>query len=191
MTRRGRLPTDHIRAICTAAAVALALTSAAGSAENEFELAPGVSNSGFVAEDEKAWEEQAAQLPLYPADRSAGRVTLPVPGTNYTYTLHLGSLSIGGDEVVRYSITITSPAGVENVMYEGLRCRNARFKTYAYGSAGEWSKAVYPAWRPITRGAGLGFRKVLYKDYFCDDLKQPYERDQIVAALQQSDPSRR
>lgn len=169
----------------------LALLPFPGQTETEFELAPTELNPHFVGKEKKAWEELEVNVPAYPGIEFASGVALYVLGSEYTYILDINALSSDEDGVVRYSIAITSPTGANNILYEGLRCKTAQYKTYAYGSQGKWSEAVFPAWRKVTRGAGLEFRKVLYKNYFCDEMEEPFDRAQIVASLQQSERARR
>lgn len=186
MWRRGFIYSAFHRLACWTAVLGLAVPLTVA-AENEFELGPTELNPHFVGKEKKAWEEQAVVLPSFPRTESDGLITLPVWGTDYRYTIDLSALTADPDGVVRYSIAITSTTGARNIFYEGLRCQTAQYKTYAYGSQGGWSEAVYPAWRTVTRGAGLDFRKVLYKDYFCDEMQQPREREKIVADLKHAD----
>lgn len=54
------------------------------------------------------------------------------------------------DSVVRYVMVATSPSGVRNVMYEGLRCATGEVKTYArYLPDGRWSPAADAPWRSV------------------------------------------
>lgn len=175
---------------CAAAAAGFGGTVAVA-AETEFEVGPTELNPGFVGKKKKAWQEQAVTLPSLPATGADTSITLSVVGSDYRYILDLDTLSVDADGVVRYAVTVVSSSGARNQFYEGLRCQTAQYKTYAYESQGKWREAVYPAWRRVTRGAGLDFRRVLYQDYFCDDLEQPRGREEIIADLKRADRARR
>jgi len=172
--------------ICIVAALGGPFSTAIG-AETEFEVAPTELNPNFVGKEKKPWEEQAVVLPPYPENESASTITLPIVGTDYIYTMDLDALSADPDGVIRYSIAVTAPTGISNLFYEGMRCLKAEYKTYAYGNQGKWNKAVYAAWRRVTRGAGLDFRRALYQGYFCDEMSQPFDRQRIVELLKETD----
>jgi len=50
-------------------------------------------------------------------------------------------ISVGADEVVRYTLVLESRSGVRNLSFEGLRCTpNGAFKVYAYGNQGRFER---------------------------------------------------
>ncbi len=77
-------------------------------------------------------------------------------------------MSVGADEVIRYTIVITSPAGARNVAHEGMRCETAERRVYAFGRAdGSWSTPRRSAWVRIVENNLNRHHAALFKDYFC------------------------
>ena len=60
---------------------------------------------------------------------------------------------------------VRSPAGVENVTFEGLRC-SGEYRVYAVGQAGGGWSGRPGQWRPVPRDARLG-QNALMRRYFC------------------------
>lgn len=117
--------------------------------------------------EKKEFREIEVVLPAYPAQPDLLQF-LPRRNSKNRYFIDRKSVSIGGDQVVRYSVVIKSSSDVENTSYEGIRCETSEFKTYAYGSKGsEWSKARNPQWRKI-ENSSADHRFTLSRDYFCD-----------------------
>ena len=63
---------------------------------------------------------------------------------------------------MRYVVTATSPSGVENVLYEGLRCDTGEATTYARWNSSEqrWTMQQSWTWRPIS---GLAVTRIALK----------------------------
>lgn len=71
-------------------------------------------------------------------------------GSSLVYGVDPATLRIGNDGIVRYVMVATSRTGVRNVVYEGIRCSSAEFKTYARHSAeGGWRLLDKPEWRSM------------------------------------------
>jgi hypothetical protein len=150
------------------AALAVALAGCAGSTAPSTKTPQRgmMQDIGGVIEEKKFKDIEPA-LPTYPQD--AGLLEF-LPRRNSTFHSYIDrqSVSIGADQVVRYSMVIKSPSGAVNTSYEGLRCKTSEFKVYAFGSdAGQWANVPDVQWRKIPRLSG-DFRFALYKDYFCD-----------------------
>lgn len=100
--------------------------------------------------DEAEWKE--APVPAPPAFDVAKLVTLDVsPNSTLVYGVDPATIQISlSDSVVRYVMVATSPSGVTNVMYEGIRCSTGEFKTYArYLADGRWQMLENPQWRSL------------------------------------------
>jgi len=139
--------------------------------------------------EESDWERQnfprqqasddSAPPPAYPAP--AHLLEFPVIGANgFRFFIDGSTLAPDKDGVVRYVLVARSPDGVDNVTYEGLRCRSAEQRIFALGRDGSWTTAR-GAWRPISAPR----HRVLYDEYFCPQsvaIRTAYEG---VLALQQ------
>jgi hypothetical protein len=100
--------------------------------------------------DEPDWKE--SEVPVPPAFDVSKLVTFEVSaGSSLVYGVDPASIRITpSDGVVRYVMVASSASGARNVMYEGLRCSTAEFKTYArYSADGRWSPVSNPEWRSL------------------------------------------
>jgi hypothetical protein len=100
--------------------------------------------------DEPDWKE--SEVPAPPAFDVSKLVTFDVSGgSSLVYGVDPASIRIThSDGLVRYVMVATSASGARNVMYEGLRCSTAEFKTYArYSADGRWSPVSNPEWRSL------------------------------------------
>jgi CNP1-like family len=157
-----------------AAALCLVVASACGQPEEK---------SDWEREHEKRLppSENEVSLPAYPRERdliefSAG------PTSEFRYFVDGNSLSVGSDGIVRYTLVARSPAGVENVSYEGMRCTSAELRVYALGRERTWS-VTQSAWRPMEPRSMPAWHRVLYRDYFCRYREPVASREQALYVL--------
>ncbi len=120
-------------------------------------------------EEDKPWVEVAAQLPPYP--KAENLIPFNVSSaTRNKFFIDAGSISVGTDKVVRYTVVIEAAGGAKNVSFEGLRCESAERRLYAYGHPdGTWSKARNAGWESIKLRSLLSYQKALFEDHFCPD----------------------
>lgn len=137
----------------------------------------------YAAPEERQWKELALELPPYPDPARLRGGELVITGAELTYQLDVDSIRVDADEVVRYAIVIISSTGARNVFYEGIRCQTAEYKSYAYGSQGQWSTAVYPRWQSIGRSGSSSHRRELFLYYFCNKYYRPVTREEVLARL--------
>jgi CNP1-like family len=120
---------------------------------------------GGVPEEEK-FSEIKTVLPAYPRDADLVEFR-PRGSSRNRFYIDANSVSIGADRVVRYTAVIKSPSGASNVSYEGLHCKTAEYKVYAFGIQGnKWSPSRDPKWQPVGPLVA-NYRFGLYKDYLC------------------------
>lgn len=116
--------------------------------------------------EERSWSEGVVTLPAYP--KASDLLEFEVGAvSDFRYFIDRGSLSVGKDGVVRYTLVARSPSGVENVSYEGLRCKSATARAYAFGTAGESWSPRGTEWRRIEPQGGQRWQFVLWREYFC------------------------
>lgn len=128
-----------------------------GSPENSFE------------DDSKPWAEVQAQLPAYPKQENLVRFNVS-SATDNTYSIDTASISIGQDQVVRYTVVIDSSRGARTVNFEGMRCDPTEFKIYAFGHPDNtWSKNRYAKWEDYQLRSLLSYHKALFEDHFCQN----------------------
>jgi hypothetical protein len=113
-------------------------------------------------------DDQVA-LPPYPARQRLIEFDVS-PTSEFRFFIDPASLSVAGG-VVRYTLVARSPAGADNVSFEGMRCQSGEVRVYALGRDGAWVPAA-AAWRPIEPRAAQRWHNALLNEYFCP-LKEP------------------
>lgn len=137
-------------------------------------------------EQDKPWVEVAAQLPPYPKPENL--IPFDVSSaTNNRFFVDAASISVGGDNVVRYTVVIEAAGGAKNVSFEGLRCESGERRLYAYGHPdGTWSKARNAGWEPIKFRSLLSYQKALFEDHFCRDGLRVKDTEEAVQRLRRA-----
>ena len=122
----------------------------------------------FPAEAEgKPWEEQKLQLPPIPAAENLVRVQVD-DAQGFTFFVDSASVSVGTDDVVRYTLVALSESGATNISFEGIKCKTRERRLYAIGRADHtWSPARSPQWTPISELPVNRAQAVLFSEYFC------------------------
>lgn len=136
---------------------------------------PSSADDGFDAEfEQKPWAEIEVQLPAFPEDENL----IPFRVGYHTETKFLidgNSLSVGSDEVIRYTLLVISASGAKNISYEGMRCETVERRVYAFGRSDKtWSKARSNQWVRL-KGSTNNHYVDLFSNYFCV-LGDPYVR---------------
>lgn len=128
---------------------------------------PHLFAAGFDSDfEEKIWSEMEVQLPAFPVkgDLVAFKVG---SATETLFQIDSRSLSVGSDDVIRYTVVVTSSEGAQSISYEGMRCLTGERRLYAFGhSDNTWSKARSNQWTRIT-GSLNNYHVELFVDYFC------------------------
>jgi CNP1-like family len=123
--------------------------------------------------EEKSWAETDIKRPPFPEPANLVAYN-PGISTANLYYIDAQSISIGSDEVVRFTVVVKSPGGAQNVSYEGMRCMTREHRYYAFGrSDRSWSDARASEWRRIDREESNRPRLALYTDYFCPNERTP------------------
>ncbi len=123
-------------------------------------------NNNF--EEEAPWQEQQEIAPpAFPKQENLKEIYVSPVATN-KYLIDASTLTVGVDDVVRYVLVVLTSGGATNVSFEGMHCKEVRWKHYASGHAdGTWSKARNPVWRPIENKPVNRHHAALRNDYFC------------------------
>jgi hypothetical protein len=127
--------------------------------------------AGLLSDDENKAppkEESALVLPAPPKSENLLRYAVGA-SASMIFTIDAKSVSVGDDEIVRYSSVITSPSGAMNISYEGIRCKTAERKLFATGRPdGSWNTLSAAEWRRISSVGANSYQATLSKDFFCD-----------------------
>ena len=134
------------------------------------------------------WQEVEIVLPAYPREEDLVEVEISGPKT-FAFLVDTNSVSVGDDGVVRYSLIARSPAGAENVSFEGMRCEMNEYKAYAFGSQDRtWSRVSGDSWLPIRNEQTNNYRFALARYYFCPYSVPQSSSEKAVAALKHGLP---
>jgi len=160
--------------ICAALLLSLAASVSAWAGWGDFDI---------EFDNEKPWVELQAQIPPYPKLEEA--IPFFVSGaTDNEFSIDPRSLSVGEDDVVRYTLIVKSPQGALNITFEGISCRSHEFKLYAFGRPdGTWSRNRYAKWSPIQYKDRNRHHHMLYDDFFCPGGISAKDAREVVHAL--------
>lgn len=116
---------------------------------------------------ERDWQEMATPLPPFPqADRLLEFYVSAT--TSFRFFIDPQTLAAGDDGVIRYVLVARSSSGVENVWFEGIRCKSGELKQYATGrSDGTWAERRGAQWNPIEPRSMNRQHQALRREYFC------------------------
>ncbi|WP_434033379.1 CNP1-like family protein [Cupriavidus sp. a3] len=157
-----------------------------------------------MAEEESTWlspfapktfEEAKAMLPAPPQD--ANLVPFSVSGTGtLSFAVDSKSVSVGKDNVVRYTVVTTSQSGARNVTFEGMRCDAFERKLYATLPKGatEWvpnTSGYGETWHRMETGVRNAYAATLAIEFFCQGRTVAGKPEDMVRELQSRAPSRR
>ena len=133
-------------------------------------------------EGAKPWKEIESRIPSPP--RASDLIRFDVSATSpHRFHVDARSLSVGDDDVVRYTLVVIAARGARNVTFEGIRCKEREQKYYAVGHPdGSWARARSPQWRRIEPVDINRHHYQLVTEYFCSggvpvaDVKAILER---------------
>lgn len=137
----------------------------------------------YQGEEEKPWQEASVEPPAFPKQENLKEFYVSAVATN-TYLIDGTSLSVGADDVVRYTLVVLTSGGATNISFEGMHCKEKRWKLYATGHKdGTWTKARDPQWRPIENKPVNRHHAALSRDYFCPNGNNILNADEGRNAL--------
>jgi hypothetical protein len=132
---------------------------------------------------QEGWKEEKFQFPELPNDDDL--LAFEVPDSPHRHYIDAQSLSIGKDEVLRFTVVVEAGT-TRNVFYEGMRCITREFRSMGF-TTGEraFRERRNSQWRRLyaTAGGANRFRWVLWDRYLCDDTGQWMSVDEVVARL--------
>ncbi len=127
-------------------------------------------------------------LPAYPQEEDLLPFEIGPTQTQHFF-LDAKSVSISGEDEVRYTLVAKSMSGAMNISYEGLRCASKEYRRFAYADKkGEWTMSKSESWRPINWYSANRPRAVLWLDYFCDAAHIEGPAEAIVDRLRNNRP---
>ncbi|WP_415248046.1 CNP1-like family protein [Thauera sp.] len=157
--------------------------SAIGAGLAALALVSGNALGGLLFEEDPDWKESEVTMPP-PVDDARLRPFFVSSASPNSFFVDEGSLSVGEDRVVRYTLVVRTPGGAENITYEGLRCATGERRIYASGRRnGEWTPMKKSDWQPINDNAYNRPRAALAYDHFCDGPAAPRDLEHALRLL--------
>ena len=194
----------HIRAGLLLTAVCLALsackTTDKGLPKDEEQAADTPTGDGQPASSwlnpfaDNPFKEGATTLPALPRDEDLIPFSVN-GGSSFRFAVDPKSVSVGDDNVVRFTVVITSSGGGRNVTYEGIRCDAFERRLYATLPKGatEWVPnrgEDRDMWRRMETGVRNAYAATLATDYFCEGRTVAGKADKLIRDLKAYAPSR-
>lgn len=137
----------------------------------------------YDVQEDEPWRETEAELPSAPKERELVEFYVSATTTN-RFFVDAASVSVGPDNVVRYTLVVKAPSGATNVTYEGMRCETKQKRVYAFGRPdGSWSQARGAKWADIEEATMNRQHSALRKEYFCPNGMSITNAEEGVFAL--------
>ena len=155
-------------------------------------LLAGLLVAGCAAPTEMSeWERQNIERqappeenivpPPYP--QRAKLIEFPIADMGgFRFFIDSATLRVDKGGVVRYVLVAQSPAGAQNVSFEGLRCSSAEHRIYATGHSDRTWTMSRSRWQPLT--AAPVWDRSLYREYFCPQKVPISDVSEGIRALQ-------
>jgi len=148
-------------------------------------LVCGPALAGLLVDADSDWKEGEVTLPPAVEETRLRPFDTGTPSPN-RFFVDEGSVSVGEDGVVRYTLVARAAGGAENVTFEGIRCATGERRIYASGRPdGNWVAMKKSEWQAIGGNAYNRPRAALAWDYLCDGLAAPRSRDHALQLLKQ------
>ncbi|CAK0773023.1 hypothetical protein CCP3SC1AL1_640006 [Gammaproteobacteria bacterium] len=136
----------------------------------------------YAFEEPAPWKEGETLIPPFPKEENL--IEVPMDPKSYRCLLDLESLSLGADQVTKYTAVIVSKSGARSIFYEGLRCDNGEYKTFAYGSNNTFQRVRDPTWKRAADAAGsVGQFRLVLRGTLCDDMRRPLSPQEMQDRL--------
>jgi hypothetical protein len=136
----------------------------------------------YSEKEKSQWTEESVTPPPYPRDENLIRIAMAA--TSNEFFVDSQSVSLGADNVIRYTMLIRSNAGALNVTYEGIRCETREKKLYHLGRKdATWSAARASKWSEVTGSGAVTYQKILMNDFFCPKEDSVKSAEEALGAL--------
>ncbi len=144
-----------------------------------------------ASEYEAPWKEKAeVEFPPLPKRDDLVPLDAEAIGSGYEYFVDTTSLTLGGDQVLRYVVVLESDNGSRTTYYEGMRCETRQVKTYGYvARPGVFKPLAASPWKRLRTSGPYAYRHLLAELYMCDTEGWPITEKQVLKRLAQNSPS--
>lgn len=122
---------------------------------------------GDKYEEEKVWIEGETVVPAFPKPEDLIGIVVSATTRN-RFFVDAGSIAVGKDGVVRYTLVVNAEQGATNISHEGIRCETRQRRLYAVGHAnGTWVSARSSRWIDIGGATTNRQHAVLASEFLC------------------------
>lgn len=140
-----------------------------------------INMDGFGADQQ--WREGQVRIPEGWADDDLQPFSLDQGTSAFTLYMDTRQLEVGADRVVRYILVLRSDSGASNAFYEGARCDERVYRTYAYATSdGALRPMQGNRWRSVLEDP-YRLRKSMLDELFCTRMGLLLDKDQIIQNL--------
>ena len=121
----------------------------------------------------KPWEEDQLKKLKVPDQDKMRLLDIDSAPSGFKVYIDMDSISLSPtDRVIRYWLMLKAGKS-SNIMYEGMKCTDKTYKTYAY--VNKWKKDKIninklAAWQNIASDGQMAYRNEFYQYYFCSDV---------------------
>jgi hypothetical protein len=161
-----------------AAGLLLAALAACGSKGPNERSDWEIKNEGVLRKEEAL---AAPELPPYPANERLAPFFVS-SASEFKFFIDRGSVSVGSDRIVRYTLVARSKEGAENISFEGMNCMAAEYIVYAVGVQGAWVSRP-GSWHAIEPRSVQRWHNALQREYFCPNNIPIASAEEGVRAL--------
>lgn len=142
-------------------------------------------------ESDTSRRDELIALPSFPRAEDLLPIRGDAADPDYNYYIDVNSVSLGADDVLRYTVIIQSSRGAGNIVYEGIRCATSEVKTLAYATKdGRFTRMPDAQWTYVHAPGALGYRTTLVELYVCDEHGLSMDSDSVLERLVKHDPRR-
>jgi hypothetical protein len=153
---------------------------------------------GFAAQaqfkdpDAEPWQESAVTAPASFSTDSLQPFDV-AQGSALSYGIDPKTLTVGGDGVVRYVMVARSSSGALNVLFQGVRCATAEFKTYGRwnNNASSWNTSTKEEWQPLSFSGFSRPAMMLARAGICDGKTINGNSQKILHTIKHGRPDTR
>ena len=169
----------------SAAAICVALSTTSFAQQTVRPLAgTGIDLDGQLIELPK----EGVLLPEFPKRENLRRIQSPTGAAGREYYIDERSLLMSHEGIVYYTVVLRTSSGANNILYEGLDCRERVVKSFAYGTARGGFKALRKRrWERFTVEGLYGYRFVLWDRYMCGEIREALPPKKIIENLRSLD----
>lgn len=134
-------------------------------------------------EEDETRKELDTALPRFPRTDDLSEVYVSAVTTN-KFFIDRSTLVVAKDDIVRYALIVETGGGARNVTYEGMDCREGRWKIFGIGrSDGTWAESRNKDWRPIENKPVNRHHAAIYRDLFCPNGAAILSAEEGINAL--------